>query len=119
MLTLRNKVEYECKRCFRVGYLVQGGMPTPSVAEFERALGYEVEYTWAVPVSCAHCGNPITLSLIAYEYPRGAFNMSMPSITGARLVTEPEYMDDIDNSLTDVEPDTTMVQQARSNSGAG
>jgi hypothetical protein len=115
-LTLSNTIELECKRCMASWCVSASDLPTPTEKEFKKSMGYEVEVTWELTHECNKCHSQMHVSLIAYEYPKGTYNMSMPSASGARFVTEPEYSDgwsdvedEKENSLTSSVTDTSSV----------
>ena len=81
MIKLNYNLNINCKKCNHTIKIKSKNIDFKK-EEFERSLGYEIEYTKVNLIKCPKCGNNILLKVQLYEYPKDILNTTLISGNG-------------------------------------
>jgi len=87
-------IEYECHKCKIKNTMPIDDFSIECTGGSERSMGAESIYELICELSCAKCGNNISLNFEASEYPSEILNFIIDNSTGANTLNEPriEYL---------------------------
>ena len=84
------EIEYTCEKCGDSELISVDDFSVECVGGSERGMGQENIYEISYELDCSECGNPISLSFEASEYPIELLNFVINNSTGAETSGEPD-----------------------------
>ncbi|RKS23767.1 restriction system protein [Pseudomonas sp. WPR_5_2] len=90
-------IEYECHKCKIQNSIPVDDFSIECTGGSERSMGPESIYELIYDLTCTKCGNEISLSFEASEYPTEILNFILDNSTGADTLSEPgiQYLQEL------------------------
>ena len=87
-------IKYQCNKCKRIGEdtIDAGELELEVIDSFERGMGIERQYEDNTEISCPYCDNPISVHIIAWEYPEGSPIAIDVELEGAKLLWSSDHI---------------------------